>query len=73
MRSNNSPNSDGWTKGPRPELIGADVYLDRDIGLGLFEACNGNKYLITNVCGAKVALALQHRHVPAFTCHRLNQ
>jgi len=50
-----------------PPWAGQDAYLDRDIGYGLFQACNGSKYLITADLGVKIAIALSHRFLPAFT------
>lgn len=53
--------------------VGQDTYLDKSIEHGLFEACNGNKYLVTRDNGIKFAVALSHRHLPAFTCQPLTR
>lgn len=56
-----------------------DAYLNVYTPPGLFEAVNGNKYLITenniidDESGVKAAIALVHRHLPPFTWQALDQ
>lgn len=58
-------------RGTRSLPVGNDTYLNRHTEHGLFEACNGNKYLITEDCGINIAVALSHRHLLPFTCQPL--
>lgn len=53
--------------------FGDTIYLDADTPCGLFEACNGNKYIITEDFSTKIAIALVHRHLPPFTWQGLHQ
>lgn len=53
--------------------VGQDAYLDRDTSFGLFGACNGNRYLITQDFDRKVAIALSHSSLPPFTWQFLNE
>jgi hypothetical protein len=52
---------------PRRMILGQEAYLNRDTQCGLFEASNGNRYLVTWDYDIKIAIALSHRHLPAFT------
>jgi hypothetical protein len=49
----------GWT--------GEEMYLNRDTPNGVFEACNGNKYIITTWQDLPTLIALGHRHLEPFT------
>jgi hypothetical protein len=53
--------------------FGFDTYLNRDADYGLFEACNGNKYVVTQDFNLKIAVVLTHCHVPPFTYKVLGQ
>lgn len=51
--------------------VGDNTYLDADIPCGLFEACNGHRYLIARDNDFKFAVALTNRNLPTFTWQRL--
>lgn len=48
-------------------ICGERTGLDQDTDYGLFETDDGNKFLITPDFGTKIAIALTHDHLPAFT------
>jgi hypothetical protein len=51
---------------------GDQMYLEDGTPHGLFEACNGNRYIVTEDLGP-VAIALRHRFLPPFTWEYLDE
>lgn len=48
-------------------FVAQQAYLNNRMPRGLFEACNGNKYLVVQDSDEKYAIILSHAHRPAFT------
>lgn len=52
---------------------GEATYLDNEIWPGLFEACNGNRYLIATERNCGRAIVLNHDYLPRLTTIKLDK
>lgn len=52
---------------------GMETYLNTRIWRGLFEACNGHRYLIVQRPERMIAITLRHTYLPAFSYQTLHK